>query len=384
MAQDTRPPSSRTNILTERVTRPPLSRPIPPQPPADPESTASAWWTHSLPGAVPDAVVPGGYGDHVGYGEPGRRGGVQPDTRPRSGRRSRRQAPATRGHRRAWTIMAVMGGAPLLAAFAVDAMLPDLPPPSHASPSTIPTRATEAAASRSSRGLAGVTPSTASTSPSGVPTDLTAVAMEAAMADLRRAGITVEGTISSAWGWTDERGRSLVATIKEVTSQADDGSPTEVGLRVYYVTGLNGDKPDVQRKLRDPALRCANRGVVTADYTGSAFGVRDLDGNGSPEVMIGWTARCGEPTAVSRVRLAVISGTKLYVLRGTGVVVGQAAQAGTSTDPGATAPGATDAISAPPPAPDSNAPNPTTVPSASQWPATLLDAALATFHGAYY
>jgi hypothetical protein len=272
--------------------------------------------------------------------------------------------------------MSVMGGAPLLAALALVALMPD-PSPMRDATAAVPTRTAETAASRSSREAAAVTPSATPTRPSGEPADLASVSTEDATADLRRAGITVEGTIHSAWGWTDTQGRSLVAAIRDVTAQAHDGSPTGVALWVYYLTGLDDGEPEVRRKLKDPALRCNDKGVVTAGYTGSAFGVRDLDGNGTPEVMLGWTARCGEPAAASRVRLAVISGSKLYVLRGTGVVTGQAAHEGTGTDPGGPV-----VVGAPPP--DGSAPDPTTVPAASQWPAAVLDAALATFHGSYY
>lgn len=276
------------------------------------------------------------------------------------------RASGDRGRRRAWTILAVLGSAPLLAALGVVALLPD-PSPLPRAAAPLPTRPAESSASRSSREPATVTPMATPTRPSGEPADLAQVPADVATEDLRRAGISVQGSISSARGWTDERGRSLVVAVHQVTSQAGDGSPTGAGLRVYYLTGLEGS-PTVRRKLKDTSLRCSDGGTMTAAFTASAFGVRDLDGDASPEVMIGWTARCGDSGADSRVQLAVMSGSNLYVLRGTGVVIGQAAQAGGE----------------PPEGPSGGAPAPTTTPSASQWPPALLDAALATFHSVYY
>jgi hypothetical protein len=291
-------------------------------------------------------------------------------------------------------ILGLVGGAPLLATLAVVSLLPDPPPASQAGVAAVPSRPQQTVASRSSREATPVTPSLTPTRPPEEPADLTELPADVAGSALRRAGVTVDGTVSVAWGWTDDRGRNLVAAVREVTSRADDGSSTGVGLRVYYLTGLEGH-PVVQRKVKDPSLHCSHHGTVTAGFTRPAFGVRDLDGDGSPEIMVGWTARCGDPGTSSRIRLAVMSGGRLYMLRGTGVVTGQAAGAD-ATGPGATDPGATDPPGAtdlsPHPGedpdraetPNGSASAPITVPSASQWPSALLDAALAAFHRLYY
>jgi hypothetical protein len=283
-------------------------------------------------------------------------------------------------------ILGLVGSAPLLATLAVVSLLPDPPPASPAGVVAVPSRPQQTVASRSSREAAPVAPSSTPTRRPGEPADLTEVPSDVAGKALRKAGVTVDGTVSAAWGWTDDRGRSLVAAVREVTSQADDGSSTGVGLRVYYLTGLEG-RPIVQRKVKDPSLHCSHHGTVTAGFTRPAFGVRDLDGDDSPEIMVGWTARCGDPGTSSRIRLAVMSGSQLFMLRGTGVVTGQAAGA----DPGATDPPGSPGLSPRPGEdpdrtenPNDNAPAPITVPAASQWPSALLDAALAAFHRLYY
>jgi hypothetical protein len=264
------------------------------------------------------------------------------------------------------TVLGVVGALPLLAALAVVLLLPDPPAPPQAA--AIAERPAQTAASRGNREATTAAPSTEPTQPSGQPADLTQVAADAAALDLNRAGIAEKGEISAAWEWTDQRGRSLIATVREVTDRADDGSPRKVSLRVYYATALDGT-PQVLRRLRDPSLTCSDGGTMDAAFTAAAFGVRDLDGDGAPEVVVGWTGHCGDPNAASRIRLAVMSGTELYVLRGNGVPAATATATGQGTGdvPGQ---GAGDA--------------PTPVPAASQWPSGLLAPTLALFHSVYY
>lgn len=418
MPEDARPPWGRDHAPTQEPANPSAAR-----------SPGAAWWTRPLPAVEAEAAdVRGGRSPAGWYApeDPGhpaarpsasdsptltgyperapRQGpGAAPGTATRAGdprggpgadppaaRRSLRQAPGADGRRRALTILGVLGGAPLLAALAVVALLPDGPTAPTVT-AAIPTRPAETAVSRASRETTvPPSPSPTPTRAPGEPADLAPVATDLAAGELRRAGVKVEGTISSAWGWTDGRGRSLVVSIAEVTSQADDGSTTGIGLRVYYLTGLDG-RPTVQRRLKDPSLRCSDSGAVVAGFTPAAFGVRDLDGDGLPEVTVGWTARCAAPGAASRARLAVMAGDELYVLRGTGMVTGRATR---TVDPAATGPdagpgpgpGATDSWTDPGgdgrQGSDGNEPAP--VPAASQWPGPLLQSALATFHDVYF
>jgi hypothetical protein len=272
-----------------------------------------------------------------------------------------RQTDAVRGRRRALTVLGVAGAVPLLAALAVVLLLPDPPAPPQAA--AVPERPAQTAASRGNRETTTAAPSTTEpTRPPGQPDDLAQVSAGTAAADLNRAGISDNGEISTAWEWTDQRGRSLVAAVREVTDRTGDGSPRKVSLRVYYVTALDGS-PQVLRRLRDPSLTCSDGGTVDAGFTAAAFGVRDLDGDGAPEAVVGWTGHCADPSAASRIRLAVMSGPKLYVLRGSGVPAATA----TATGPGAATGDA-----------------PTPVPAASQWPSGLLDPTLALFHSVYY
>lgn len=348
MAEDTRPAPDPD--LTPAWPRPAASAAPPTPGPIVGPAPAAAWWTRPPPAERTAAPAPGS--------------GL-PD------RRSIRHAVNASGRRRALIILGILGGAPLLAALGLVALLPDPPPDSRAE--IIPARAEHTAASRSTRSGPATPSATASRSPQE-PVDLAVVTSDTATTDLGLAGVDVRGTVDTAWEWTGTRGRSLVAAVTEVISRADDGSTTKAALRIHYVTGLDG-KPRVRRTVKDTSVGCSDGGTVDTAFTPAAFGVRDLNGDGSPEITIGWTARCGDPTATSRVRLAVISGTKLYTLRGVGVVTGAGAtDPATGADPaGGGAGGDAGAGVAPSP-----------VPAASTWPAQVLDAARATFHHVYY
>jgi hypothetical protein len=362
MAQDVNPPSRPDRRATEQLPPVPYAHAAPPVParppvpqaapapapglrpglpPAPPPGTVDPWWTRPAP------VV---------------------DRPPAAwaGRRSTRQSVNARGRRRALTVLGVVGALPLLAALAVVLLLPDPPSPPQAA--AVPERPAQTAASRGNRETTTAAPSTEPTRPPGQPADLAQVGADAATADLNRAGISDQGEISTAWEWSDQRGRSLVAAVREVTDRAGDGSPRKVSLRVYYVTALDGS-PQVLRRLRDPSLTCSDGGTMDAGFTAAAFGVHDLDGDGAPEVIVGWTGHCGDPSAASRIRLAVMSGPKLYVLRGSGVPAAPTTAPGTATAPG---PGTATGDA------------PTPVPAASQWPSGLLDATMALFHSVYY
>jgi hypothetical protein len=111
-----------------------------------------------------------------------------------------------------------------------------------------------------------------------------------------------------------------------VLSQSQDsrgGRPRSMTFMVTHVAHTDQPQPVALRRMRDPVdIRCPGSGDATTGFTPDSVSVRDIDGDGTAEVSVGWAARCGGEDRPTRVRLAMLSGGKKYILRGT-VVVGQ-------------------------------------------------------------
>ncbi len=271
---------------------------------------------------------------------------------PNPPRRLLRSVANQAGRRRAWVVLGVLGGSGLLATAGVALTFPNPPGPSHAV--SVPSRSGPTAASRSSRSaLPAASPTP--TSPPGVPADLATLPAPDAVARLQEAGVSIDGIVESAWTWSDSSGTHLLATTRATSGDQQD-QPSSVTLRVALLSGLDGH-PTVDRRLRDPGLHCSHDQVLTADFTPGTLAVRDLDGDGTAEVMLGWTARCGDDTEPSRIRLALMSRSRLFVLRAQGVLP-DAAAAPASVEPT--------------PAPDSG-----------NWPAPFLTAAMDAFNATF-
>lgn len=144
----------------------------------------------------------------------------------------------------------------------------------------------------------------------GQPKDLRRVSEGDAAKDLRRAGQS-GGDVVGAWGWSDNNGRNLLATVR----QREGGD--DVTLRVVHLGNLAGD-PKELRVMKDPGLPGCN-GEGTTGFTKNSVQVRDLNRDGVAEVTVGWVARCGGSGAESRVKLALLSDGDKYILRGTGI-----------------------------------------------------------------
>lgn len=364
----------------------PASRPRPATTLTPPVGSAPAWWTlppdevppHGPTPSEPSPTAGAGYADRLpppspagtpnptrvapdpadpvvvgpAFRNPGPMGAADGAVRTR---RSIQARLAAQGRRRAAVILAVVGGGPLLAALATVALLPHLPGASQQA--IAPSRASTSAASRS-RAEPVVTASGPATQ-AGFAGDLTRMAAADAAAYLGQAGAEPDGEVTDAWAWTDTNGRSLVAMTRAVTDRSDDGSPIEVTLRVTYVAGLDSE-PTVLRRVRDPKLRCGDDRAIEADFTSQALSVRDLDGDGRAEVTVGWTAGCAGNEAAGRVRLAVMSGTDLFVLRGGNSPRDGGGDAGSERRP-----------------------EPEPAPAAGQWPPAFLEAARTTFQALY-
>lgn len=150
----------------------------------------------------------------------------------------------------------------------------------------------------------------ASSEGSDKPKGLARVEAAAAEKDLREVGQS-RGDVQDAWGWTDENGRNLFATTRERVGN-------NVTLRVVHAAELDGD-PRALRVMTDPSLPGC-RGEGTAGFVKGSMQVRDLDRNGVAEATVGWMARCGAKSEESRVKLALLSDGKKYIIRGEGVI----------------------------------------------------------------
>jgi hypothetical protein len=187
---------------------------------------------------------------------------------------------------------------------------------------------------------------TASASAAKGPKGLGKLSADEASSQLATAGLRA-GTVSSAWGWTDKNGRNLLLTS---TSRAGRRST----LKVFHVARLGSD-PTTLRVMTDPNLpRCSKARTGPAGFTSKALSIRDLDGDGRAEALVGWSSRCGAAGRSSDVRLALISNGKKWIIRGSGVI----GMAGSGTF-----------------RPD---------PKAGDWPEGYLTAATKVFRSVYY
>jgi hypothetical protein len=103
------------------------------------------------------------------------------------------------------------------------------------------------------------------------------------------------------------------------------------------VAHVDEPQPVALRRMRDPVdVRCPGSGGSTTGFTPDSVAVQDLDGDAVAEVSVGWTARCGGEDRPTRVRLAMLSGSKKYILRGA-IVLGQGDPASLRPDPAVSA-----------------------------------------------
>jgi hypothetical protein len=94
-----------------------------------------------------------------------------------------------------------------------------------------------------------------------------------------------------------------------------------VTFLVTHVAHTDEPQPVALRRMQDPVdVRCPGAGGATNGFTPGSVTVQDLDGDGIAEATVGWTQRCGGPERPTRVRLALLSGGKKYILRGAAVV----------------------------------------------------------------
>jgi hypothetical protein len=274
---------------------------------------------------------------------------------------------------------------PTLAVFGAVALLPGSPSGPVAAVTPAPKASPSAAASTPAAATVG---------------QLSALTADQTAALMARAGVGITGTPDQAWTFHDRNGLNLlVATVEPTTGQDStlrvallgrmDGSA--VTLTRLADSGLpgcgprgnadhgnrgnqrhrrrtrpgNGDGGQNQAPQPEQSPAPAPTPVAAAGFTIDSVTLADHDRDGLGEVSIGWSSACGDPgTTPSRAQLALITGSRTFLLHGEGVVgSGAASGAGSGSASGAA---------------------PTAEPAATSWPAGSFEPTSALFHQLYF
>ncbi|HYY09954.1 MAG TPA: hypothetical protein VE781_03395 [Kineosporiaceae bacterium] len=170
---------------------------------------------------------------------------------------------------------------------------------------------------------AGAAPTSAAPSPSASQTPrkqpLTGagpVDAGGAVAQLKKAGLTVQGTAVEAWGWNDTNGRNLFVTTRTV--EKAEGQSLRAGtLRVYHAAGMD-DRPRMMlTPLRDPGVVGCDVDFALA-FVPDSVTVADTDDDGYAEATVGWAYLCAGDPQPKQVKLALVTKGTYYILRGRG------------------------------------------------------------------
>lgn len=145
--------------------------------------------------------------------------------------------------------------------------------------------------------------------------DLESVSPADAARLARESGEVDALTVDSAWTWTDDTGFNLTIAGWQPLRAKDPTSG--IVIRVLRLANLDG-RPRAS-DLLDEQVDCDRRGAVRAGFTPEAFRVSDLDGDGMAEVSVGWWFGCEDDApGGTTVKLALFSGGRSYLLRGSG------------------------------------------------------------------
>lgn len=186
--------------------------------------------------------------------------------------------------------------------------------------------ATASAGPASSAPAASVTPTNApgkpaaSYSPPPHVASVSRIGPMAATGIVTGKGIEVTGTVEQAVQWEDRNGRNVLLASRRIDHNRGDGGPDAGTIVVLLVSHLDG-RAEVERTMTDsigtPTRPCAldlGLGVVPGSLT-----VRDDDHDGVGEVTAAWWTSCSGDAGQVSTRLALLSGPKKYILRGSGL-----------------------------------------------------------------
>jgi hypothetical protein len=135
-----------------------------------------------------------------------------------------------------------------------------------------------------------------------------------AAAALREAGVGRIGAVEGAWTWRDGTTTTLVAVTRRVTRRNSDLSARAVTLRVSTVADPGG-RPKLLASVEDPGQTCERDVTMVARVAPKDVLVKDLDADGTREVLVAWVHACGPDV---RRRATVLAGQASYALEGRG------------------------------------------------------------------
>lgn len=172
----------------------------------------------------------------------------------------------------------------------------------------------------------GTPPTTAAAQPNGSYTPPPHVASVSQLGPMAATGIVtgkgieVPGTVTQAVQWQDRNGRNILLASERVDHTRADGGPDAGAIVVMLVSNLDGKAKvlrtmtDAQGTPTDPCPVDFGMEVVPGSLT-----VRDDDHDAVGEATVAWWVSCAGDVSRFPVRLALLSGSDKYILRGEGL-----------------------------------------------------------------
>jgi hypothetical protein len=136
---------------------------------------------------------------------------------------------------------------------------------------------------------------------------------------LRKAGIRRIGAVEGAWTWRDGNTVTMLVVSRRVTTRNSNFSARAVTLRATAVVDPDGAAKALAT-VEDPGQTCERGVEMKADVLAKDVAVRDLDGDGTREVLVGWSHACGND---ARRQATVLSGAGGFALAGQGAAIAE-------------------------------------------------------------
>lgn len=136
---------------------------------------------------------------------------------------------------------------------------------------------------------------------------------------LRAADAGRVGKVEAAWTYRAGGSDVIVAVTRLVTRRNGNFSARAATLRVFTIADPEG-KATVVAQTEDPGQTCPSGTEVSTTVPPAALAVRDLDEDGTPEVLVATVHACGSDV---RKRVTLFSGAAVYTLTGAGALVAE-------------------------------------------------------------
>ena len=170
---------------------------------------------------------------------------------------------------------------------------------------------------------AGSSSSSSSAPAKGTPKPAAAGVRKAGLDDagdaLRAADVGRVGKVEAAWTYRDGSTDVIVAVTRRVTRRNGNFSARAATLRVFTIADPKG-KATVVAQTEDAGQTCPSGTEVRTTVPAGAVAVRDLDEDGTPEVLVATVHACGGDV---RKRVTLFSGAAVYTLTGAGALVAE-------------------------------------------------------------